>query len=327
VVHNSLKVTENSCAGTYRFGFQGQEKENGVYGEGDLYTAQFWEYDTRIGRRWNVDPVVKEWESPFACFAGNPIWFADPDGADTIVSPNGEKMNAGTGYSATMDGKFLVGEGLQTKVWDPTASSSTTGENTGNYTNLVQGESYNIPGGTWSQIYNDSNGGGEILKSNLPTFQKSDLFKYWLVNNADRKTFEDLAFQLVMFAGGEAMSVFSTYGKLESSFARYEGIAARSAAKTSTSLVQANRTAGNLFRDELAAALRAEGRTVNTEVFKRTPFGPRYMDLDVWHKGVNLGGIETKVGGSRYLPLQRLKDAWLGANGYPVNLVRKPGTW
>jgi len=82
-----------------------------------------------------------------------------------------------------------------------------------------------------------------------------------------------------------------------------------------------------LFRDELAAALRAEGRTVNPEVFKRTLFGKRYMDLDVWHNGVNLGGIETKVGGSRYLPLQRLKDAWLGANGYPVQLVRKPGNW
>ncbi|HSH64489.1 MAG TPA: hypothetical protein VLB84_01515 [Bacteroidia bacterium] len=93
------------------------------------------------------------------------------------------------------------------------------------------------------------------------------------------------------------------------------------------SLVQANRTAGNLFRDELAAALRAEGRVAETEVFKRTPFGKRYIDIDVWHNGVNLGGIETKVGGSRYLPLQRLKDAWLGANGYPVNLVRKPIGW
>jgi len=77
----------------------------------------------------------------------------------------------------------------------------------------------------------------------------------------------------------------------------------------------------------LAAALRAEGRTVRTEVFKRTPFGPRYMDIDVRLNGVSLGGIETKVGGSRYLPLQRLKDAWLGANGYPVQLVRKPANW
>ncbi len=93
------------------------------------------------------------------------------------------------------------------------------------------------------------------------------------------------------------------------------------------SLVQANRTAGNLFRDELATALRAEGRTVYTEVYKPTPFGKRYMDLDVWHNGVNLGGIETKVGASRYLSLQRLKDAWLGANGYPVQLVRKSIFW
>ncbi|MBD1432698.1 hypothetical protein H8B06_07675 [Sphingobacterium sp. DN00404] len=92
-------------------------------------------------------------------------------------------------------------------------------------------------------------------------------------------------------------------------------------------MIQANRTAENLFRDELAAAMREEGRVVNTEVYKWTPFGKRYMDLDVWHNGVNLGGIETKVGGSRYLPLQKLKDAWLGANGYPVQLVRKPINW
>ncbi|MCE6987455.1 hypothetical protein [Dyadobacter sp. CY323] len=62
-----------------------------------------------------------------------------------------------------------------------------------------------------------------------------------------------------------------------------------------------------MFRDELATALRAEGRTVNTEVFKRTPFGKRYMDLDVWHNGVNLGGIETKAGGSRYLSFAKIK--------------------
>ncbi|MDR7212738.1 hypothetical protein [Flavobacterium piscis] len=38
------------------------------------------------------------------------------------------------------------------------------------------------------------------------------------------------------------------------------------------SLIQINRASGNLFRDELAVAMRAEGRTVYTEVYKRTPF-------------------------------------------------------
>jgi RHS repeat-associated protein len=99
--------------------------------------------------------------------------------------------------------------------------------------------------------------------------------------------------------------------------------------KASISLVQANRTAGNLFRDELAAALQAEGRTVYKEVYKKTPFGGRYIDIEVWHNGTLLGGIETKVGNSRYHSLQRLKDAWLGAqkNPYPVQLVRKPSNW
>jgi hypothetical protein len=66
---------------------------------------------------------------------------------------------------------------------------------------------------------------------------------------------------------------------------------------------------------------------VSTEVFKRTPFGARYIDIEVSQGGRVLGGIETKVGSSPYTPLQRLKDIWLDLNtpgGYPVQLVRKP---
>ena len=41
-------------------------------------------YDTLLGRRWNVDPVTKPWESSYATFANNPIWFRDIDGKDTV---------------------------------------------------------------------------------------------------------------------------------------------------------------------------------------------------------------------------------------------------
>jgi hypothetical protein len=69
----------------YRYGgSNGQEKTDEVAGNGNHYTAEYWEYDTRLGRRWNLDPVVKEHESPYTCFANNPIWFMDPNGADTI---------------------------------------------------------------------------------------------------------------------------------------------------------------------------------------------------------------------------------------------------
>ena len=77
--------------GGYRYFFNGQEADNEVFGEGVSLTAEFWQYDTRLGRRWNVDPVFKEYESPYACFAGNPMRFADPKG-DTVIVYNNDRV-------------------------------------------------------------------------------------------------------------------------------------------------------------------------------------------------------------------------------------------
>jgi hypothetical protein len=89
--------------------------------------------------------------------------------------------------------------------------------------------------------------------------------------------------------------------------------------------VTKNRIAGNKARDELADLLRKEGREVLTEVYKKTPFGKRFMDLEVRYQGRVLGGIEIKKGASRYHNLQQLKDWWLrNIEGYPVDLVRVP---
>lgn len=86
-----------------------------------------------------------------------------------------------------------------------------------------------------------------------------------------------------------------------------------------------NRLAGNAFRDEIAARLRAEGLQVETEVYKRTIFGRRFIDIEVSRGGRVLGGIETKFGSARYNPAQRAKDAWLRTMyKYPVNVVRPP---
>jgi hypothetical protein len=68
------------------YGFNGQEKSNEIKGEGNSYTAQFWEYDPRLVRRWNVDPKPNISFSPYNCFAGNPIWYNDTKG-DTLDIP------------------------------------------------------------------------------------------------------------------------------------------------------------------------------------------------------------------------------------------------
>lgn len=52
-------------------------------------TATFWEYDTRLGRRWNIDPVMKPWESPYSVLGGNPILNIDPLGNDWFKNNDG----------------------------------------------------------------------------------------------------------------------------------------------------------------------------------------------------------------------------------------------
>jgi len=64
----------------YRFGFNTQEKTDEIAGPGNHNTATFWEYDTRLGRRWNTDPVTKPWESLYATNNNNSIVFTDPLG-------------------------------------------------------------------------------------------------------------------------------------------------------------------------------------------------------------------------------------------------------
>jgi RHS repeat-associated protein len=79
-----LMPDRNPAAGNgYRFGFNGQEKTDEVYGKGNLNTALFWEYDTRIARRWNVDPVDQVNVSNYAIMRNNPIYNIDPMGNES----------------------------------------------------------------------------------------------------------------------------------------------------------------------------------------------------------------------------------------------------
>ncbi|KJS06201.1 MAG: hypothetical protein VR77_06185 [Flavobacteriales bacterium BRH_c54] len=60
-----------------------KDEINGI--TGSSYSANYWQYDSRLGRRWNVDPITKVHESPYAAFANSPIYIVDTDGKDTLV--------------------------------------------------------------------------------------------------------------------------------------------------------------------------------------------------------------------------------------------------
>jgi hypothetical protein len=76
-----LQPGRNWSVGNYRWGMNGQENDNEITGiTGTHTTATFWEYDTRLGRRWNLDPKPTVGISDYACFGNNPIWFSDVNG-------------------------------------------------------------------------------------------------------------------------------------------------------------------------------------------------------------------------------------------------------
>jgi hypothetical protein len=84
----------------YRYGMNGQQKDDEIF-EG-ANSAEFWEYDSRIGRRWNIDPIVRNWESSYTTFGNNPIQFFDLWG----LSPqdgDGEKGDS-KGKKTKLDG-------------------------------------------------------------------------------------------------------------------------------------------------------------------------------------------------------------------------------
>jgi hypothetical protein len=83
---SSIKSRSFSAGSGFRFGFNTQEKDKEIYNNNETYTATFWEYDGRLGRRWNVDPINKHWESSYSCFSNNPMFLIDPNGADTIYA-------------------------------------------------------------------------------------------------------------------------------------------------------------------------------------------------------------------------------------------------
>ncbi len=87
----------------YRFGFNGQEKDDEVAGAGNTNTAMFWEYDTRLGRRWNLDPKPQINISDYAVMGDNPIQNLDLFGDTWVNEAQRERKNEEVNIVAAKD--------------------------------------------------------------------------------------------------------------------------------------------------------------------------------------------------------------------------------
>uniref|UniRef100_A0A0N4ZHB5 RHS repeat-associated core domain-containing protein n=1 Tax=Parastrongyloides trichosuri TaxID=131310 RepID=A0A0N4ZHB5_PARTI len=105
----------------YRFGWNSHEKVNEIAGIGNHTTAEFGEFDTRLGRRWNPDPKsgLMPNESPYAVNHGNPITYKDPKGDFGFI---GAAIGAVVGgvieYGSQAVSNIIQGKSLKDALWN-----------------------------------------------------------------------------------------------------------------------------------------------------------------------------------------------------------------
>lgn len=82
---------------SYRYGFNGYEKDDEVKGLGNSIDFGARIYDSRIGRFLSLDPRSREFSfmSPYCFAANNPIYFVDKDGKGPLHPKTGIRVELG----------------------------------------------------------------------------------------------------------------------------------------------------------------------------------------------------------------------------------------
>ena len=86
VTHSTFKSVGKSCAGIYRYGFNGKERDK-EWGGGATYDYGFRIYNAQIGKFLSVDPLAKSfpWNSSYSYAENQVIWAIDLDGLERFV--------------------------------------------------------------------------------------------------------------------------------------------------------------------------------------------------------------------------------------------------
>jgi RHS repeat-associated protein len=102
--------------GRYRFGFNGAEKIDEIYGDWNGYDLGARMYDPRLGKMFSTDPREAEyaWQSTYAYYANSPINTIDFNGEGNkgdgyylnSTPPNNENTFLGRDNTATVSGVF-----------------------------------------------------------------------------------------------------------------------------------------------------------------------------------------------------------------------------
>ncbi len=83
-----LLPNRHGNSGDYRYGFQGQEMDNEVKGEGNSANFTFRMHDPRVGRFFTVDPLTKQYPfySPYQFSGNRVISHRELEGGEELIS-------------------------------------------------------------------------------------------------------------------------------------------------------------------------------------------------------------------------------------------------
>jgi RHS repeat-associated protein len=96
-----LLPNRHGSSDDYRYGFQGQEKDDEIKGEGNSINYKFRMYDPRVGRFFAVDPMVHSYPyySPYQFSGNTPIMSTELEGLEPKVDGKGNLV----GYTIMKD--------------------------------------------------------------------------------------------------------------------------------------------------------------------------------------------------------------------------------
>ena len=107
-----LVPNRHGSSNSYRYGFNGMEKDDELKGEGNSYDFGFRIYDPRIGRFLSIDPKSNTFVeySPYCYAANNPIYYIDAFGMNPKPYPKSiqKGLNAKEQWAYTAAAKFDI---------------------------------------------------------------------------------------------------------------------------------------------------------------------------------------------------------------------------
>ena len=116
----------------YRYGFQGQEKDDEVKGEGNSLNYTFRMHDPRVGRFFAVDPLASKYPfySPYQFSGNRVIDMIELEGLEPAEpgTMEGQKGMARDDMDLTLIGKGLISYLFSNQEWTWHAGTTTTNE-------------------------------------------------------------------------------------------------------------------------------------------------------------------------------------------------------